>query len=169
MKSLICTLVLGLSIVSSANAQDAQQEIAPAKRAQIEALLEVTGALDIAKLMSEAVTKQITNALSQTRPDIPAKAFDIVSEEVNLVISEAMTSTGGFVDLIIPVYDKHFTSADLELLIDFYKTPIGQKVVSKMPGITGEAMQIGQRWGQSLGPKIAERVKARLMAEEIEL
>lgn len=139
------------------------------KQQRIEKLLEVTGALNIAKLMSDAVTRQMINAVKQARADIPPEAFDIVAEEVNSVISEAMVARGGFVDLIIPVYAKHFTTDDLDALIAFYETPVGRKAVDVMPRVTQEAMQIGQRWGQSLGPTIVERVRARFKDQGIEL
>ena len=169
-------LVLMFMVLSTAAyAQDAPSSSAPAgaisseKRMHIEQLLEVTGALQIAKLMSAAVTRQITDAVKQARPDIPAATFDTIADEVNNVVSEAMSAPGGFVELIIPVYDKHFTTAELDALIAFYKTPVGIKTVSVMPQVTQEAMQIGRQWGQSLGPVIAKRVQARLREQGIEL
>ena len=72
-----------------------------------------------------------------------------------------MVAKGGFIDLIIPVYAKHFTNEELDGLIAFYESPVGAKTVRVMPQITREAMQIGQAWGQSLGPTIVERVKIR--------
>ena len=80
-----------------------------------------------------------------------------------------MIAQGGFVDLIVPVYAKHFTNDELDALIAFYQTPVGRKTVSVMPQVTQEAMQIGQRWGQSLGPIIVERVKTRFREQGIEL
>jgi hypothetical protein len=139
------------------------------KKQRIEDLLEVTGALRIATMMSGAVTRQITNAVKQARPDIPPETFDMVADEVNAVIAEAISAPGGFIDLIVPVYDKYFTNEELDALIAFYNTPVGIKTVRVMPQVTQEAMQIGQRWGQSLGPVIAERVQARLREQGIEL
>ena len=161
------TRVFALAIllaVLPAHAQNVNPEenvVEPEKRQRIERLLEVTGALNVAKIMSEAVTRQMTNAISQARPDIPAEAMNIVAEETNAVISEAMVAQGGFIDLIIPVYAKHFSAEELDALIRFYESPVGAKTVRVMPQITREAMQIGQTWGQSLGPVIVERVKAR--------
>lgn len=147
----------------------AADPVAPEKRQRIEQLLEITGALNIGKMMSQAVTSQMSNALKQARPDIPATAFDMIEEEVNNVVSEALSAPGGFVDQIVPIYDKYFSVAELDALIDFYRSPAGQKAISVMPQITQDAMRIGQRWGQSLGPVIAERIKARLQAQGINL
>ena len=54
-------------------------------------------------------------------------------------------------------------------MIGFYSTDLGRKAISAMPGLMSESMAIGQQWGQSLGPEIAERVRARLKKEGIEL
>ncbi|UCH49311.1 MAG: DUF2059 domain-containing protein [Betaproteobacteria bacterium] len=160
-----CLLALALLLATlplhAQNVEPEQSVVTPEKSQRIERLLEVTGALNIAKMMSEAVTRQMTNAISQARPDIPAEAMNIVAEETNAVISEAMVAKGGFIDLIIPVYAKHFSTDELDALIAFYESPVGSKTVRVMPQITREAMQIGQAWGQSLGPTIVERVKVR--------
>ncbi len=161
-----------LLIVLPVRAQNVYPEetvVTPDKRQRIEQLLEVTGALNIAKMMSEAVTRNMTNAVKQARPDIPSEALDIVEEEVNDVISDAMVAEGGFVDLIVPVYAKHFSNDELDTLIRFYQSPVGTKTVRVMPQITREAMQIGKTWGQSLGPTIVERVKLRFEEKGFEL
>ncbi len=163
----VIALVLLLAILS-AHAQDPGQ-VSPETRQRIERLIEVTGALNVAKIMSAAVTQEMTNAVKRVRPDIPPEALDIVAEEVTSVISEEMVAKGGFIDRIVPVYAKYFTNDDLDAMIEFYETPVGRKTISVMPQVTKEAIQIGQSWGQSLGPTIVERVRMRLKEGGIEL
>lgn len=59
-------------------------------------------------------------------------------------------------NLIIPIYDKHFTEAEIDAIAAFYQSPTGQKMLSKMPDIIAESQQAGMAWGQ----KIAEKVMA---------
>ncbi len=69
-----------LLIVLPVRAQNVYPEetvVTPDKRQRIEQLLEVTGALNIAKMMSEAVTRNMTNAVKQARPDIPSETGNI--------------------------------------------------------------------------------------------
>ncbi len=163
------TILLAAWPVHAQNVYPDDAAVSSDKRQRIEQLLQVTGALNIAKIMSEAVTRNITNAVKQARPDIPSEAMDIVAEEVNNVIAEAMVAEGGFVDLIVPIYAKHFTNNELDELIAFYGSPVGRKTVRVMPQITREAIQIGQKWGQGLGPTIVERVKQRFRKEGFDL
>jgi uncharacterized protein len=52
------------------------------------------------------------------------------------------------VQAMIPAYQHHFSADDVDGLIKFYKTPLGQKLVSQMPGTMSEAAQAVQQWGR---------------------
>ncbi|UCD67670.1 MAG: hypothetical protein JSW48_12695 [Betaproteobacteria bacterium] len=62
--------------------------VTPEKRQGIEKLIKAKGALNIAKLMSEAVTRQMSTAIILARPNIPVAAIGIANDETNRVISE---------------------------------------------------------------------------------
>lgn len=69
------------------------------------------------------------------------------------------TSLDELVDMLIPVYQKHMTRADLLQLIQFYETPVGVKFAQKTPLIMQESMQIGQTWGMKIGQEFEKRLK----------
>ena len=60
--------------------------------------------------------------------------------------------------LTIPIYDRHFTMEELQALIDFYTTPVGQQVVKKLPLVAQESNAIGQQWGETKALEIAQRL-----------
>jgi uncharacterized protein len=49
---------------------------------------------------------------------------------------------------MIPAYQHHFTSDEVDSLIKFYKSSLGQKLVAQMPATMAEAAQAGQQWGR---------------------
>jgi uncharacterized protein len=49
---------------------------------------------------------------------------------------------------MIPAYQHHFTSDEVDGLIKFYKSSLGQKLVTQMPATMAEAAQAGQQWGR---------------------
>ena len=63
------------------------------------------------------------------------------------------------INLILPIYEKHYTHQDIKDLIAFYKTPIGKKSIEVLPNITQESMTAGQQWGAELGEKIVNELK----------
>jgi hypothetical protein len=71
------------------------------------------------------------------------------------------TSMDELVKMLTPVYEKHLTQADLQKLIDFYRTPVGSKFAQKTPLIMQESMQVGQEWGMKIGQQFQEKLKAK--------
>ena len=161
---LLCVLLLAFAAPSYA-----EEALTPEKQADIQQLLQVTGAMDIGQLFSKAVVQQMTEAIKKARPDVPPKMFDVVAEEVNKTIAEAMVAKGGFVDQVVPIYHKYFSHEEIKALVAFYQTPVGKKAVTVMPRMVQESMVIGQQWGRGLGPVIQQRIRARLKQEGVEI
>lgn len=152
--------------LSLAAAPAAADELSPQKRADIERLLEMTGATKIGRQMAAVSAAHMAQSLRQSHPEIPQKALEVLPEEVGAVFE---THIGTFLAAIIPVYHRYFTAEEIRGMIGFYSTDLGKKAISAMPGLMSESMVIGQQWGQALGPQIAERVRARLRKEGIDL
>ena len=152
--------------LSSLAAVAAADDLTPQKRADIERLLEMTGATKIGRQMATLSVGHMVQALKQSHPGIPQRALDVLPAEVGAVF-EANIPT--FVSAIIPVYHRYFTADEIKGMIAFYSTDLGKKAISAMPGLMSESMVIGQQWGSSLGPVIAERVRDRLKKEGVEL
>jgi hypothetical protein len=126
----------------------------------------MTGAFAVGRQMSSAVVTQMADFLRKARPDIPQRVLDVLPQEIDAVIADNM---GAFKDLTVPLYHKYFTGGEIKGMISFYSTPLGQKTIQTLPQIMNEGFQVGQKWGQSLGPAIHARVQARLKQEGYDL
>jgi uncharacterized protein len=144
-------------------------ELTEAKRQDVLRLLDLTGAFRIGQLFSSTIVRQMTDALRSARPDIPTDVMDILPKAVDEVIAAEMTAAGGFADLVVDVYQRHFTHEDVRGLIAFYETPLGRKLSAELPAMTQESMQAGMKWGVSIAPKIQERVKQRFRERGVDL
>ena len=58
------------------------------------------------------------------------------------------------IEMLVPVYKKHFTEQDLEDAIELFKTPIGKKISEKIPIIAQESMQASMQLGMELSTKL---------------
>ena len=58
------------------------------------------------------------------------------------------------IEMLVPVYKKHFTEARFEDAIELFKTPIGKKISEKSPIIAQESMQASMQWGMELSKNI---------------
>lgn len=143
--------------------------INPAKRADIEKLIRITGPPDVTRQTSDFFIRQISRTIKASRPDLPAKTYRILNEEINKVVDEHMTAKGGFLDMLVPIYAKHFNHNEIKALLKFYQTDLGQKTIKVWPLILQESMLLAQDWWKSLAPLIKKNVNNRFKKEGIEL
>jgi uncharacterized protein len=72
------------------------------------------------------------------------------------------------IDAMVPIYQKHLSKSDLEAVIAFYLSPVGQKLLKEQPAMMAEAMQAGQDIMLRKLPEMQERLKTKVaqLAEE---
>jgi hypothetical protein len=57
---------------------------------------------------------------------------------------------------MIPMYQSHFSESDLNQIVAFYSSPVGQKVLKEMPAMSAELVRISDT---RLQPQIDEAMK----------
>ena len=57
------------------------------------------------------------------------------------------------------LYDKHFSQADIEGILQFYKTQAGKDFVVELPGMMQEMIPIGMEWGKLIALQAMEELK----------
>ena len=164
-KVLLIWAVITCVLISPA----ASGNLSPAKRADIEKLMRISGPPDVTKQISNFFIRQMSQSIKASRPDLPAKTYQILSEEINQVIQKQMTTKGGFLDRVIPIYAKHFSHKDIQGLLKFYQSDLGKKTIKIWPLILQESMTVAQDWSKSLGPLIKKNVNKRFKKEGIDL
>ncbi len=167
----IQALVLGLALAlfgTAALAQPAAETAAPDSRKAdtIPQLIELTEAARLEAVFSQAFIDRITQAIALLRPNMDARTLAVVEQEARSVISERIDSGDLLYSVLYPVYQKHFNLFELSQLVEFYQSPLGQKLVRVSPQLLNETLQLGSEWGLSLVPEIVTRVRARLAEDE---
>jgi hypothetical protein len=138
----------GQPAAPAAAAKPEQAKIDPAKEKDIRQLLELTGAKEnIMREMSD-LEKELKPMLEQALPpgEYRTKLIDAFFAKFRSKID-----LGQFVDMAVASYDNHFTHEEIKGLIQFYKTPLGQKTISVLPELTSDLSRRGQQWGQETG------------------
>lgn len=107
--------------------------IDPAKEADIRSLMELLGARDMVQDGVNNSTEQYREKLLATVPDNErGQAFvnafaDAYQKRFDV---EQVTNQ------LVTVYDQHFTHDEIKGLLQFYGSPLGQKVAAEMPQVT---------------------------------
>lgn len=141
----LLTLMMATSMVNA----DATKQ-----RALAEEMLEVSQASSVLDNMSKQVDAMFAQTVQQMNltKDKQAEA-EKYQQRLNTIMKEELSwdkLKGQFVDVYVDV----FSEEELEELVAFYKSPLGQKLIVKMPQLMQESMGLAQKQMQSIIPKI---------------
>ena len=131
---------------------------APASEASIIAFLKVTKAeliVDSVFASMEPAMRQSIEQASAGKPlnDQQKKVLELAPKRLSAML-RAELSWEKMLPLYIAIYRENFDQNEIDALIAFYSSPIGQSFVSKMPIITQRAMVSMQTFMQNVTPKI---------------
>ena len=138
-------LILLLTVCFTTSFVFAQNESATSHAKE---LLEMTGS---GKLGVQVMNNMISSFKTKL-PNVPTEFWDEIGKEVN---------PEGLIELVAPIYAKYYTDDELLKLLEFYKSPLGKKVIANMPLITQDSYQIGEEWGRKIGERVERRLKEK--------
>ena len=118
------------------------------KEALIRDLLKTTGTAGLMQQMK----RQIFDSFRKMAPS----AGDEIWREL-----ERRFDVDELTEKLIPIYDKYYSAEDLKGIVQFYQSPLGQRVLSTMPKVLSESMAIGQEWGRQKGEEIEKELRSR--------
>ena len=134
----------GVAAQPSAASQDAPppslDKPDPAKEAAIRHLMDLTQTSKLGDNISNAINAQVRNVMSQKiqQPDQLQKFMDTFAQRFTVA-----APTSAVVDAEVPVYSHYFTIEDIQGLIKFYESPLGQRVVKSLPDVVQKTQQAG--------------------------
>ena len=146
-------LIVACLLLLSVSASRAQTPT-PDAMAAARSLVNTMKLADQYKALLPAILLSLKPALTQDRPEIERDY-----EAMMPMIADAFTPYyTSMVDGIAAVYAANFTTAELRDIEAFYRQPVGQKMLEKMPAIGQQALAVGQE----IGRKAAEELRQRL-------
>lgn len=155
-------VVLGQSQAPAPASPQAQTQgehkVDPSEEADIRSLIELIGAND-------AIEDATTNAIEQFRVNLVEALPDSDRarkfENAFLEKYKARFNADQVMDQLVLIYDKHFGEDDIKGMLQFYGTPLGQKLAQEMPMVTRET----QAATGQLSRKVAREVLQELGSE----
>jgi hypothetical protein len=118
----------------------------PASEEQVRQLMEAVG---VGKMLAQMNAQAVTN-LQQSMPCVQADFWQNYMDA---------NQTQLFIGRLVPVYQRHFTADEMEGLLKFYRSPLGQKVITEMPNTMAEANQAGQQWSHERSEQMISELK----------
>ena len=152
--------VMGILLLSAGTLKAAPQEqkIDPEKVADIRRLLEATGSKKLGLQMGSHMRPQMAKMLrSRFERSMPAEdpRRELLNRFLDKVGEKLLEQfSTDIMEIMIPIYDKHLTYEEIRGLIQFYESPLGQKIIEVMPKLLEDSMNVGQQWARENSQKI---------------
>jgi len=124
----------------------AQAYAAQPTEQQVRQLMDVIG---LGKSLSQ-MNAQIASSMKQALPCVSANYWQDYMDE---------NSSKDFVGRLVPIYQKHFTADEVNGMVKFYSSPLGQKVLTEMPLALAEANQAGQQWSHDHTQQMIDKLE----------
>ena len=160
----LCVSAAFVSVLFAASPAQAQA-IDEGFRADIDKLLEVTHAAEIATQLMSVVNRQLMDAEAKAHPEVPQRVLDLVRQTIDDEFGKAFRGPEGMLAQIADVYAKHFTQKDIRGLVAFYSSDLGRKAIATMPAVMQDSAAVGQKWAEAHMPAIIEAMQEKLRAE----
>jgi hypothetical protein len=128
----------------AALAQDAADPKALELAAEV---VDAAGMKAIAIQMMNQIGPSLTQLVVQANPGKEAAASDVMQ---HFVIPRIRDQVPELLHEAALLYAQHFSADELTQMVVFYKSPVGQKLVSEQPKMMQEMTVVSQAWGQKI-------------------
>jgi uncharacterized protein len=158
----VAGLVLGLALAGlpASAQQPAAPPLKPASPAAIAAAKEILVAKNAAAMYAAAVP----NIVQQTKDQLLQTNLNYQKDlnEVAVIVAQTLTGKEKEIgDGMAQIYANEFTEQELKDLVTFYRSPLGQKLLTAEPRAIQFSMSFMNQWAQNF----AETVNAQFRAE----
>jgi hypothetical protein len=144
----ILVAALALAIPGAAGAQNATDPVALAKA---KALVQVSNLVAMRDQMVGLVEAQIAALVRDANPGEDDKVNRAVADVIRPALKRRIPE---YLDLAAGVYADHFTRAELDQLVSFYKSPLGQKLVREQDELVPAMTQMSRDWVNRVGNEV---------------
>src|SRR5207248_708744 len=120
---------------------------------------------DQLKILLPAIMQTMRGMITHGNPAVE-RDFDAL---MPLLLQAMNARLADFSELQAGIYARHFTADELKEIIAFYRQPVGQKMVDKMPVIAQQSMVAGQAFGRQIGEELQARMREELRKKGHEL
>ena len=132
--------------------------IDPVKDADIRSLMELVGARD-----------QIQDAVSNSSEQYREKLLATVpnNDKGQAFVTSFIESyqkkfdVGQMTEQLVAIYDKHYTDDEIKTMLQFYGSPVGQKVAAETPKIGREIQVVSRTTGAKAAKDALQALKAQ--------
>jgi hypothetical protein len=157
-----------LPLCSPLLAQDAAPAVDQSTRDEVVRFMELLQVRSRMTMMMENMRTQqkrlMEQSLKQEKPDATPQEIQKMDHIVDTALNSALSdeTIDEMINALVPIYQKHFSKADLDGILAFYTSPVGQKLQSEQPALMQESMQASTDIIAKKLPEIKQAMKSQM-------
>jgi hypothetical protein len=134
--------------------------------AKVEQVFELTGVTRLMQQAAEQANGAMINMLTTMNPGHGAEIDRLMREQF---LPEYQRRIPEFTAEVERLYALTFSDEELDAMITFYKSPLGKKMLDRLPGLMQQTTTMGQAWGQRVAREIIEQMKPTLRKKGLKI
>lgn len=128
------------------------------KREKIVHMLELNGVTNSLPSLVGPNIDGVMAKIRRTHPDLSEEAREAINKEVQSLFNQLMDVT---MDMLTDMYDRNFTTQEIEKLIEIYESPVWRKQVTLQGKMYRQMAEEMQRVSAPLMTATMERIRQR--------
>jgi uncharacterized protein len=134
----------GVKAPATTPADKPAEKLDPAKETAIRHLMDITETSKMGDSLNAAITGEVRRQMGRAvPPDQLPKFMETFSQKYT-----PSAPPSAVTDAMVPVYAKHFSMEEIQELVKFYESPLGQRVVKLMPEVVQQSQAAGAQIDQ---------------------
>lgn len=150
------------ALLSIAGSAAAQQALSPGGKSTAQQIIEITGQAAAAENAIVQIMAPLERLLRQAFPSVPDALWTDAFVEIK---SELKNGLPDFMAGVARSMERHYTQEELEEILRFHQSPVGQKSIRLAPVLAQENSAVGRLWGEQVGRRAFENAAERLKAK----
>ena len=134
------------------------QQTSVAAIATAKELVTATKATTIFNPLIAGVVEQAKLLFLQQDPSL-AKDLNEIAEKMHADLAPRFAELN---DEMAKLYATHFTDQELKEILVFYKSPVGQKLLTEQPTVVDASMRYAQDWANKLSDQVIAKMREEL-------
>jgi hypothetical protein len=119
-----------------------------AEELKVRELLRLTGSVNVGLQMVD----KILDTFRRVMPQVPAELWGDFRAECDPRELE---------DAIVPLYLASFSAGELDQMLTFYRSPVGEKLLRKQPEIFRASSEAGRQWAAEVTYRLRDRLSEK--------
>jgi hypothetical protein len=111
----------------------------------------------------------LLDRLKESFSRVAPERREIIENVFQQMQSRFVSRRGELLDEIAALYAQRLEAAEMRAVAEFYKSPVGSKLIDVQPEIMQESILAGQRWGARIGREIEEEARRELKRRGVDL